>query len=134
MFFLILKFWLSRLSGGWKGKEWPKMTKISICCTLFFRNYISCSLHLWCTCMYKMIISPGIFFIFSQNFDFRDHWEVGRGVKRAKNYPKWQKLLPVSLRVSGIVHDCDFWYTCVKWYLQQIFHFSKFWFFGFLRV
>ena len=25
-------------------------------------------------------------------------------------------------------YDCDFWYTCVKWwYLQQIFHFVKSW-------
>ena len=29
MFFSILKFWFSGLSGGWKGKKWPKMTKNS---------------------------------------------------------------------------------------------------------
>ena len=49
---------------GLKGhKKWPKMTKISVCCTLYFRNHISYDLHLWCTCMYKRIISPGIFFV-----------------------------------------------------------------------
>ena len=28
--FSILKFWFSGLSGAWKGKKWPKMTKISV--------------------------------------------------------------------------------------------------------
>ena len=50
--FLILKFWFSGLSGGRKGKNWPKMTKISLCCTLHFRNHISYDVHLWYTCMY----------------------------------------------------------------------------------
>ena len=59
--FLILKFWFSGLSGGWKGKKLPKMTKISVCRTLHFGNYISYDLHLWCTCIYRRIISPSIF-------------------------------------------------------------------------
>ena len=46
-FFSILKFWFSRLSGGWKGKKWPKMTKVSICCILYFSNHILYELHLW---------------------------------------------------------------------------------------
>ena len=29
--------------------------------------------------------------------------------------------------------DCDFWYTCVKWYLQQIFSFFKILIFGVCR-
>ena len=67
VFFSILKFLFSGLSGGWKGKKWPKMTKISVCRTLYFRNHISYDLHLCYTCMYKrIIISPGIFSIFSK--------------------------------------------------------------------
>ena len=69
-FFLILKFWFSRRSGGWKGKKWPKMTKISVYHTLYFRGHISHDLHLWYTCIYKMIISAGIFFIFLSKFWF----------------------------------------------------------------
>ena len=62
MLFSVLKFWFSRLTRGWKGKKWPKMMKISVCCTLYFRNHRSYDLHLWYTCMYKRIMSPGIFF------------------------------------------------------------------------
>ena len=71
--FFNFKFWFSMWSGGWKGKEWLKMTKLSVCCTLYFRNHLSYDLHLWCACMYKKIISSGIFFTFFQNFDFRDY-------------------------------------------------------------
>ena len=46
-----------------KEKKLPKMTKMSVCRTLYFKNQ-SYDLHLWYTCMYKSIISPGIFFIF----------------------------------------------------------------------
>ena len=39
--FSMLKFWLSRLSRDWKGKEWPNMSKISVCRTFYFRNHVS---------------------------------------------------------------------------------------------
>ena len=57
----------------------------NVCCTLYFRNDISYDLYLWCTCMYKRIISPGIFIIFL-NFDNQDH-QVGvlKGQKMAQN-------------------------------------------------
>ena len=106
-FFFILKFWLSRLSRGWKGKKWPKMTKISVCRTLYFRNHISYDLHLWYTCMYKRIISPSIFlflFFLLKILIFeiiRGGGEVG---KMAKNHPKWQKILSVSFCISGTIH------------------------------
>ena len=61
IFFSMLKFWFSRLSKGWKVKKWPKMLKISVCRTLYFRNHISDDLHLWYTCMCKKIVSPAIF-------------------------------------------------------------------------
>ena len=72
VFFSILKFWFSRLSGSWESKKWPKMTKIYVCSTLYFRDDISYNLHLWYTCMYKRIISPGIcfFFFFFKNLTF----------------------------------------------------------------
>ena len=84
-FFSILKFWFSRLSRSWKDKKWPKMTKISVSRTLYLRNYISYDLHLWYTCMYKKIISPGIFFIFCKILIFGI---IKRASKRAKNGPK----------------------------------------------
>ena len=56
---------------------------------LIFQEHISSDLHLWYTCMYKRIISPGIFFICFQHFDFWDHWG-GRvkGQKMAQNDKK----------------------------------------------
>ena len=50
-------------------------------------------------CMCKMIISPGFFSVF-QNFDFESCQEA----ERAKKVPKWQEILPVSLRISGTIH------------------------------
>ena len=109
MFFSMLS-----LSRDWKGKKWPKMSKISVCQTLYFRNHISCDLHLWYTCMYKRIISPAIFLYFFKILIFGII--MGR-IKREK------KICPY-LR-SHTSCDCDFWCTCVKWYLQQIFSFFK---------
>ena len=97
MVFSILKFWFSRLSGGWK-------TKISVCRSLYFRNQISYDLHLWYTCMFKRIISPGIFFIFFVSKLWFSGSLGGGGGERAKNGPKWQKILSVSLCISGTVH------------------------------
>ena len=66
------------------------MIKVSVCCTLYFRNHMSYDLHLWYTCMYKRIISAGIFFFF---LFFSKFWFSGSlgVVKRAKNDPKLQK-------------------------------------------
>ena len=100
-------------------------------CLLYLISY---DLHLWYTCRYKRITSPGIFFFFFfSKFWFLRSLGVGVGGKRAKNGPKWQKILSASLHVSGTVHHViGFWYTCVKWwYLQQIFSLFKFWFWGF---
>ena len=72
IFFSISKFWFSGLSGGWKGKKWPKMTKLFVCYTSYFRNHISYDLRLWYTCMYKRI-SPGILSFYFQNLAFWDH-------------------------------------------------------------
>ena len=49
--------------------------------------------------MFKVIIYPGIFFHFSK------FWFLGgQGDERAKNGPKWQKILSVSLHISETVH------------------------------
>ena len=93
-FFSMLTFWFSRLSGGWKSKKWPKMTKISFCCTLYLRSHRSYNLHLWYTCMYKRIKSPGIVFFLSffffQKFWFSGSFGRGRDLK-GKNWPKMEK-------------------------------------------
>ena len=121
------------MSRSGKGKKWPKMSKISVCCTFYFRNHILYDLHLWYTYMYKRIISPGIFFLFFKILVF----SIIRGWgKRAKNGPKCQKFFVcVTPYLKNLtLYDCDFWCTCVKWgYLQEIFSFFKILIFGVFR-
>ena len=62
--FFNVKILIFQVVKGLKCKECPKMLKISVCHTLCLRNHTSYDLHLWYTCMYKRIISPGILFIF----------------------------------------------------------------------
>ena len=38
---------------------------------------------------------------------------------RAKNGPKWQKFMSVTVNISGSIYR-DFWYTCVKWWHLQV--------------
>ena len=55
----------------------------------------------------KMIISPGNFFIFSK------FWFFGLlGGKRAKNGPKWQKILSIALHIWGTIHHMTVIYVC----------------------
>ena len=135
MFFSILKFWFSRLSRGWKGKKWPRMTKIPACRTLYFMNYISYDLDLWYTCMYKRIIPPGIF-LFLLNF-FSKFWFLGslggwgeggggvlvKGQKITQNDKKFCLCHSVSQELYIIswflVHICKMMIS------QQLFSFSK---------
>ena len=77
----------------------------------------------------KMMISPVVFFIFSKFWFFG---LLGRGNKRAKNCPKWERILSVMLNISGIIHHVIFiygsslLYSCVKWqYLQKLFSFFQ---------
>ena len=95
--FQILIFWIAR---GLKGLQWPKMTKISVCRTLYFRNDISNDLHLWYTCIYKGIITPGIYFIFFLSkfqFQFWNQYGGEGGMGYLMNHTSY---------------DCNFWYTC----------------------
>ena len=120
-FFKFSKFDFLGCQGAWKGKKWPKMTKISVYRTLYFRNHISYDLHLWYTFMCKRIISPGIFFIF-----FKIWFSGG---KKAKNGPKWQEnsvcLTPYYMIVIFGTH-------VKSWYLQRVFSVFKILIFGFL--
>ena len=61
--FIFSKFWFFVLLGGSKGKKWSKMTKISVCHTLYLETIYMIFIY-GAQCMYKRIISPGIFFNF----------------------------------------------------------------------
>ena len=105
------------------------MSKISVCCTIYFRNHISYDIHLWYTCMHKRMISAAMFFTFFKILIFRI---IRDGREKCKKWPKMTRKFCPYLR-NHTSYDCDFWCTCVKWwYLQQIFHFLKVWFLRFL--
>ena len=120
---------------GLKGQKMAQSEKISACRTLYFKNYISYDLHSWYICMYKRIISPGIFFLFFFLFKILLFGIIKGGVGAYKKWPKMTKnsvcLTPYLRNCTS--YDCDFWCTCLKWwYLQQIFFiFQNFVFWGF---
>ena len=96
-FFNILMFWIFR---GVKGQIIVQNDK-KFCSShpIFQWPYI-----IWFSFkvrIRKMIISPGLFFIFIQNFDLIDCY----GGETAKNGPKWQKKkLSPTLNTSGTIH------------------------------
>ena len=131
MFFSMLKFWFSRLSRGWKGKKWPKMLKISVCRTLYFRNHISYYLHWWWTFLYKRIIPPDISLIFFKILIIRILWGEVKGQKMSRNDKKFSLSHAVSqepyiIWLWFLVHMC-------KMISQQIFSFFKILVFGIFR-
>ena len=69
--FLSFKILIFQVVNGLKVQKMAQHFE-NVCRTLYFRNHISYDLYLWYTCMYKRIISPGIFIIFF-NFDNQDH-------------------------------------------------------------
>ena len=92
-FFVVvfLVFGFSRLLGREKGKKWPRVTK-KFCLLHFISQepyiiWLSFMVHLC-----KMMISPGVFFNFSQ-FWFSEL--LG---------PKWEKILSAMLHILGIIH------------------------------
>ena len=100
---------------------------------LHFSGTIHCYLDLWYTCV--RITSPDAFSIFSK-FSFLGSI-VGQKGKRSWSCFLLHKFkimtspdaffhfLTLHLR-NCISYDCDFWYTCVKWwYLLLFFHFFK---------
>ena len=131
-----------------KASKWSKMKKASEdaiilhTCTknhnhmmyaLWDREYDRCSISqkayiiwLWFLVhVCKMMASPDAFFI-SFFFIFIFIFLVVTGVK-CKKWPKMTKnsfyLTPYFSNCTS--YDCDFCYTCVKWYLQQFFSFSS---------
>ena len=73
------------------------MTKNYVRHALYLRN-LTYDYHLWYTCVKWWY--PQLFFSFFQNFDFSGCL----GGKRAKNGPKWQKILSVTLGISGTIY------------------------------
>ena len=78
----------------------------------YLRNFASYDRHLWNTC--KRIISPG--FLLFLNFDCWGQWWG----KRAKTGLAWQKIMSVTLHISGSIH-----HDCKMTSLYAFFHFSK---------
>ena len=77
----------------------------------------------------KMMISPGVYFIFAK---FRFFGLLGG--QKAKNGPKWQKILSVTLHISGPIHKMSFMVHMCKMIISPggFYIFAKFWFFGLL--
>ena len=108
---------------GCQGVKWPKMAKIFLNCTFCLRKHTSYDLHLH---ICKKVISLGFLFLFLQSFNFLGCWMT-------------QKCHTSYLRKHAS-HDCNFWYTFVKWlqffhvhfFFSAFFIFSKFWFFSLL--
>ena len=104
------------------------MTKKSVWSAPDLKNHTSYDCHLWCKYV-KWYLE--VFFFFNFKILIFQVVRGLKGQKMAQNVKKSVCLTPY-LR-NRISYDCDFWYICVKWwYLQQIFAFFKFWFFGFL--
>ena len=82
------------------------MTKKYVCYTPYLRNHVSYDCHLWYKSV-KWYLS--VFFSFIPNFDFLGCWWG----KRAKNVPKWQKIISVMLHISGTIHHMVIYATLV---------------------
>ena len=129
-FFIFSKFWFLGLLGrGKRAKNGPKWQKIK-----------SVALHIWGTIhhmtviyVFKMIISSGVFFIYSK-FSFSGSRGGMKGQKKVQNDKKeevkgkkWQKITKTFVCLAPYLwnhtsYDCHFLYIGVKWwYLQQIF-------------
>ena len=111
-------FWLKKLAQDDK--------KLCLLCLISQEPYI----WFWfVVLMGKMIISPRVFFIFSKI------WFSGLEGKRAKNSPKWQKIVsdiswyqsclisqePYIIWLSFVIHKCKMIMSA------GIFFISKFW-------
>ena len=105
------------------------MTKNYVCSGPYLRNHISYDCHLWNTC--KMIISPGIYFIFLKKLIF---WVVqrvkGQGQKIAQNGKRFCLLHLIFLE-SYIIWSSLMVHMCKRIIYPSIFFiFKKFWFSG----
>ena len=73
VFFFNVKILIYQFVKGLKGQKMAQNVENFCLLHLIFQEPLSCALHLWYTCMFKRIISPVFFLIFSQNFDIQDH-------------------------------------------------------------
>ena len=88
-FFKILIFWVV------KGQEMVQNDKkLCLPCSISQEPYIICFSFMVHMCKIWAIFS------FFQNFDFLGCY----GSKRAKNSPKWQKIMSVWLHISGTIY------------------------------
>ena len=119
-FFNFSIFWFSRLSQGWNGKKWLKMTKNFGCLTLYL-IWLRFLVH---TC--KMVIYLAKFIIFSklQFFGFEGSGGGGGGGGGGVKGQEWPKSTYFS-QLCSITQDnsrtVDFWCTGGKWWYLQVF-------------
>ena len=114
--FLISIFWAVREI---KGEKRPKIKNNYICHASYIKNSIAYDHDFWYTCV-KWWYLQVIFHFFKRD-------------KRAKNSPKWQKILSVTLHSSGTIGSSFMVHMCKMIISPGIFSiFAKFWFFGLL--
>ena len=103
-----------------EGKKWPRMTKNSV--VLHISGTIQHDYYLWYIHLCKMMISPGVFFIFFKILIF---WIVKglKGQKRSK-----MTKTSVTFNISGTIHHMivicgtQVWSDNIS---KQFFHFYK---------
>ena len=136
--FLIFSFF-ELLGGGKRAKNGPRWQKI---CLLQLISQETYDRHLWHTIIWssfmghlcKMMISPGVFFIFSKFWFFgllKGGWGVGRGVKGQKMVQNDKKFcLMCSISQESYIISYLFMVLMCKMIISLgvFFIFSKFWF------
>ena len=131
--FEILIFWFVR---GLKGQKISQNGRSFCQSHLIFQNHISYDLHLWYTCMYQRLISPGILKKFFFKFLIFGIIRGGGGgrVKGQKMTQNAKKILSVLLHISGTIHHIVVIFgTRVKWWISsKFFNFSNSDFWGVL--
>ena len=130
VFFIFSKFWFSGLLGGCKReKAVQNVKKFCLLYSISQEPYIIL-LRLWYTYV-KWWYLQGCF-LFIQNFDFVGCWES----KKAKNRPKWEKIMSLPLHISRTIHHMIFIYgTHVENdnVSRCFFHYFKILIFSFVR-
>ena len=136
MFLFNVKILIFQVVKGLKGQYGPKFQKFLSVAPYISGTIISYDLHLWYTCMYKRIMSSGIFLIFFFFFFKILIFEIIR--KRVKGQKMTQNGKKFCQSHSVFQDPYIIW----LWFLlhmskimmsSAIFSiFSKFWFFEFL--
>ena len=98
VFLLFSKLWFFGLLGGKKSKKTVQNDK-KFCLSHFLSQEPSVIWLSFIVHVCKMIIYPGIVFIFSKFWFFRLS-----GGKKAKKGPKWPKILTIVFHISGTIH------------------------------